>query len=268
MAKYKKIDMHILAQGHDRNMDGYLEKMDKGNVACAIVHGIPAYVHIEVSNFDPGDENAWVLSVVKRHKNRLLGSAYIDLTKPIKKCIAETEKYMKEGFIGVKIYPQYGYNGNDRKFDPYWDYLEKNNLICFIDCGWLLASKKDPSKRLQTNLSSPFCFEVPARTHPALRFELVHFGGGITYLETITMISRHPNVFADTSPGFGRWPFENDMPGMKNMDRKKVMLASNGAIYPYDEDEKFYIEKLGNIGYSEKDLEDFFYNNAAKLLKL
>jgi hypothetical protein len=61
-------------------------------------------------------------------------------------------------------------------------------------------------------------------------------------------------------------PFENDMPGMKTMNRTKVTYSSNGSSY--ETDEVFYPEKPRNIGYSEKEIEDFCYGNATRLLGL
>ena len=206
---------------------------------------------------------------MRKHPDRFLGSVMVDLRKPLESCVALAEKFREEGFIGVKLYTQMGVEAGLDEHEPFWSALERMGMIVFADCGFLLPNKLDPSMRLETRLSEPFSFEVPMRRHPKLKFELVHFGGGISYLQAIRLMKSLPNVYTDTSPGDGRWPLMNDMPGMRNMAEGRLMFASNTCVNPYEEDEKFYTEKLASVcGFNEKQIEDYFYNNAASFLGL
>lgn len=269
MKHYRKIDMHCFPRGYDRTGDNHLKKMDANNVQRAVLHGMAEYVIEVCDKVKVADHNAWVLAAVKKHPGRFMGSVMVDLRKPVKSCIALAKKYHEEGFVGVKLYTQLGVDPGLEKYEPFWDALEKMNMIVFPDCGCLLVSRVDPSRRIETRFAEPFSFEVPVRRHPRLRFELVHFGGGITYLQTVRMMNAFENVYSDTSPGDGRWALMNDMPGMRNMKKHKVMFASNSCVYPYEADEEFYVEKLKSVcGYDKKEIEDFFFNNAFRFLGL
>ena len=62
--------------------------------------------------------NEWVLRAVRKHPGRLYGSALIDLRDPAKKSIATVKHYAAEGFKSVKMFPNLGFDPND-KSDPF-----------------------------------------------------------------------------------------------------------------------------------------------------
>ena len=84
----KKIDIHLhppRADSPDPNMDEYVERMDRYEVAAGLVHGVPA-------DGWPGRGNDSVLRVMKAHPGRLFGSAFVDLLGPLDACIEEVRR--------------------------------------------------------------------------------------------------------------------------------------------------------------------------------
>lgn len=116
--------------------------------------------------------------------------------------------------------------------------------------------------------ATPFHFEVPARRHPGINFIFAHFGGAASYLETIVLTSRLKNTFADTCHGWGQWVFENNMPGLKSLDKDQILYGTDGAGNLYGKQEIWWTKKLSSLGWNKKEMYKYFYLNAAKLLKM
>ena len=224
----KKIDIHTHPIRDDRQMDGYLGLMDKHEVEAALVHG--TYL---------GDlDNAAVLRAVKAHPGRLFGSVHVDLREPIEDCIELVRRYAGEGFRSIKLFPNLGFDPSDEKLEDFWQVVEEMGLMCLSHCGWLGLKGR---KRISSRTAMPLSFEIPARMHPGINFILGHFGGGTTYLETITYTSRMENVFADTCPGFGRWVFQHRMPGLEGLNFEKVLYGTDNAGERYGQDQEVFI---------------------------
>ena len=251
----KKIDIHIHPVEGDPQMDGYVEIMDKYEVEAALVHGST----LATLN------NAAVLRAVKAHPDRLFGSVYVDLREPIEKCVDLVRRHSDEGFKSIKLFPNLGYDPSDEKFEPFWQVVEDLGLMCLSHCGWLGIKGR---RRISSRTASPMCFEIPARMHPGINFIMAHFGGGDTYLETLTYTSRLENMFADTCPGWGRWVFQHRMPGLEGLNFEKVLYGTDTAGDRYGQDEQWWTQTLFSMGKCKEDLYRYFYENGAKLLGL
>ena len=112
----------------------------------------------------------------------------------------------------------------------------------------------------------PAHFEAPARGHPGIKFIFAHFGGGATYLEAVVLVSRLPNAYADTCPGWGQWVFRNRMPGLAELNFEKILYGTDNAGEGYGESEKWWTEALLSMGRTEEDLNLYFYENSARIL--
>ncbi len=252
----KKIDIHTHATLQDPGMDKYLAVMDKHGVEAALVHG----------SMIEGRQNEEVLCAVKAHPNRLYGSVYVDLLKPVPECIELVKRHADEGFKSVKLFPNFGYDANDEKYEPFWQVVEDMNLMCLIHCGWLGHSKERAHLHIQSLTATPFHFEVPARRHEGINFIFAHFGGGASYLETVTLLSRLPNCHADTCPGWGWWVWAHRMPGLEGLDFSHVLYGTDNAGDGYERDEHWWTMHLTSMGRTKDDLDLYFYGNAARLL--
>ena len=243
-------------------MDTYVKAMDKYDVEVVLCHGLAS----EDYGFDYDNED--IVRAVKRHAGRVLGSAYIDLRKPVQECIDEVEKCAEAGFVCVKLFPNLGFDPNDECFEPFWQRVEDLGLLCLSHCGWLGPNRAKPHLRIQSITATPFHFEVPARRHPGINFIFAHFGGGASYLETVTLLSRLPNCYADVCPGWGRWVWQQRMPGLEGVDMSRILLGTDGAGEGYFETEAFWIQTFKSYGRTMQQIEDVLYNNAYRLLGL
>lgn len=255
------IDIHThCTRPADPLMDDYVKTMDEFGVEVALVHAL------ELNMFHPIGANEDVRRAVERHPGRLYGSGYIDLRNRVDENIKAVEQYAKWGFKSIKVFPNLGFDPNQEKHEPVWAAVEAHHLNCLSHCGWL--GPMTDKRWVSSITSSPFHFEVPARRHPGTNFIMGHFGGGATYLETVVLTSRLDNVFGDVTPGWGRWVFENKMPGLKALNFKQILYGTDNMGKKYGEDIAWWTKTLRALGCTREDLTNFFYNNGARILGL
>ena len=256
----KKYDIHTHLDHSDPSMDTYVRTMDKHDVEAILCHGWPARDYgLDIDNED-------VLRAMKRHAGRIYGSAYVDLRQPVPQCVDEVARYADAGCVCIKVFPNLGFDPNDEAFEPVWQKMEERGLMCLSHCGWLAPCRANPQMRIQSLTATPLHFEVPARRHPGINFIFAHFGGGFSYLETVTLLSRLPNCYADVCPGWGKWVWQNRMPGLEGLDMSRILFGTDSAGERYAEDEAFWTYTFRSYGRSKAEIQDFFYGNAARLL--
>lgn len=252
----KKIDVHLHPHGEkDPLMDEYVELMHKGEVVAGLVHG---------SRSDRKSRNEEIVRVCEKHRGKLFGSVCVDFLDKVEDVIGEIKHYASAGFKSIKLFPNFGYHPSDPKYDKIWETVEELGLMCLSHCGWL-GSYKGP-KNVDQLTARPFCFERAARNHQGINFIMAHFGGGAYYLETCVLTLRLPNFFADTCPGWGRWVFDNRMPGLTSLDFSHIMYGTDCIGTGYETDEHYWTRVHKSMGRSDEDIERYFYKNAAKLL--
>lgn len=256
----KIIDIHTHIIPSDPDMDGYVRAMDQHEVEVALVMGTPKQSKLR--------GNEAVARIVKRHAGRFYGGVNVDLREPVRSSIRLVREYADRGFKCVKFFPNLGFDANDEKYEPFWQVVEDLGLLALTHCGWLLHDPEQPKIRKSSLTATPFHFEVPARRHPGINFVFAHFGGGATYLETVVLLSRLANCYADTTPGWGTWVWENRMPGIQGVDRSKILYGTDSAGTKYGESIRAQSKMMRDNGYKPSDLKKFFYENAKRLLKL
>ena len=254
------IDIHLHCMTDDPSMDECVRLMDDAGVVAGLVHGVE---HRRASRVG-GNED--VLRAVRKHPDRLFGSAYVDLRNPASETIRTIEHYRAEGFVSIKVFPNLGYDPNDDCHEPVWEVVEALGMICLSHCGWLAPF--EDKRRVHSLTATPFHFEVPARRHPRINFIFAHFGGAATYLETIVLTSRLPNCFADVTPGWGKWVFEQRLPGLESLDFRRVLYGTDNAGERYRESLNWWTTTLGEMNRSSEDIQRFFHGNARRLLGL
>ena len=260
----QKIDIHLHPHANDPKMEKYLKIMDKHNVEAGLLHGLE---DIGWTGKDGDTANDAVVSAIKAHPGRFYGTVCVNFSKGIEKTLKTIKAFNDKGCMGIKLFPNCGFDPNDDQYEPIWKEVEKRNMLVFSHCGWLMPNEKDPSARIASiDGGSPFHFEVPARRHPKVKFIFAHFGGGATYLETLVLTSRLKNTFADCCPGWGRWVFENNLSGIGSMNRSQFLYGTDNAGEYYGIDDIWWTEKLLSLGFKYGELEMFFYSNSAKIL--
>ena len=254
----KTIDIHLHSRENDPGMDEYVRVMDDASVVAGLVHAVPTGTGSGMCG------NEGVLRAIQKHPGKLFGSMHVDLRDPIDDNIALIERYQGEGFVCVKMFPNLDFDPNDEEHEIFWQAAEDLGLMCLSHCGWL--APRDDGTRLHSITATPFHFEVPARRHPGINFIFAHFGGGATYLETIVLTSRLENCYADVCPGWGRWVFENRMPGLNALYFSQVMFGTDNAGAMYAEQIAWWTDTLRDMGRSDEDIQGFFHDTAARLL--
>jgi predicted TIM-barrel fold metal-dependent hydrolase len=263
----KKIDFHLHATPQSGpRMDDFVRIMDEHSVVAGLVHAYPGDLWFNQGAPGYYDDEA-VLAACEKHNGKLFGSVYIDLRESRERNIRKIEQFAAVGFKCVKMFPNLGFEPNDEIYEPVWDVIEHLHLACLSHCGWLQPSESNPKIRMSVATASPFHFEVPARRHPGINFIFAHFGGGATYLETITLCERLPNCFADCTPGWGRWVWAHHMPGLDDFPFLQFLYGTDNVPQgDYTQDEQWWIEILHGMGRTQADIENFFYGNAARIL--
>src|SRR5215471_16790833 len=170
--------------------------------------------------------NDEVAAFVRVYPHRLVGIASVDLYHPME-AVRELRRCVRElGFRGLRIVPWlWDLPPDDRRYYPlYAECVELGIPFC-----------------LQVGHTGPLCPSEPGRPIPyldrvALEFpELKIVGGHIGFPWTAEMISlatKYPNVFIDTSAyTVRRYPREL-VDYLHGHGRKKVMFGSNHPAWP------------------------------------
>ena len=266
----QKIDIHIHPRPDaDPTLDDYVRVMDEHSVVAALVHALPSQIwHTPASpsGAQATPDNDAVLAACQKHPGRLYGSCLIDLRDPPERSIETIERYAAAGFKCVKMFPDLGFDPNDEIHEPVWAAVEAHGLACLSHCGYVAYGVDTGHMRISSLTASPFHFEVPARRHPGIDFIFAHFGGGATYLETITLCERLDNCFADCCRGWGQWVWAHRMPGLEDFPMEKFLYGTDNMGEGYTEDEKWWADLLTDMGWTPGELMQFFYGNATRIL--
>lgn len=107
----------------------------------------------------------------------------------------------------MKMLPNLGFDPNDEIHEPVWEAIEAHGLACLSHCAYVAHGIDTGRMQLSSLTASPFHFEVPARRHPGINLIFAYFGGGATYLGTITLlrdwITASQTVVVAGDSGFG-----------------------------------------------------------------
>ena len=138
-----------------------------------------------------------VVSYVAQDPDRMLGFMSLDPTQP------GWQEEMHEGrerlgLVGIKLLPMYaGFHPQDEALDPLWRYAAKHGLPVLLHTGTTFVSKAPIECTLPRHL------DAVAIRHPDVKMILAHLGHPYEG-ETVAVIRKHPNLFADVSALFYR----------------------------------------------------------------
>ncbi len=137
-------------------------------------------------------DDRYVAKCVTQHPDRLVGFLSVDPTQ------SAWEKELQEGhqdlgLRGIKLLPMYaGFSADDPMLDPLWEYARKHSLPVLLHAGTTFVS--------QAPLEHTFPRHVDpvAIRFPEVKIILAHMGHPFEG-ETVAVIRKHPNVYADIS---------------------------------------------------------------------
>jgi predicted TIM-barrel fold metal-dependent hydrolase len=185
-------------------------------VVCFGLRGLKTGLHVP---------NDYIASFVAREPEKLIGFMSIDPGEPA--WLDDFNHSWRDLKLkGVKLGPIYaGFDPRDPKLDPLYSVCVKQNLPVLIHVGTSFV-RFGPLE-----WSRPILIDAVARRFPDLKIILAHLGHPWEG-ETIAVIRKHPNVYADVSALHYRpWQFYHSMMLAQEYGVHQKILF--GSDYPF-----------------------------------
>ncbi len=165
--------------------------------------GIDRAVLLPISCASKGFEippNKAVQELVQEHPDKFVGFASVDPNLGERAAEQLNEAVKDLGLKGVKLSPPLqGFRPDDEKVFPVYREAEKLGVPVLIHAGMAWNSK------LPVEYCNPLLLDKVARRFPGLKIVVAHFGWPWVR-ETLTLLLRHRNVYADLSGVYGLTP--------------------------------------------------------------
>ena len=239
----KKIDAHahIGVFGGWANVsidpEGLIEQMNAYEIEKTILCGT-----------DHTDNEA-VNQAQKKYPSRFMGIVF---TNPYegKKAVEKIYHYVQdEGFAGIKLHPlQHAYVADSEILDPVMQAAQDLNIPVFVHCG-------------HPPYSLPWSIALLAERFPSVKVIMIHMGHGHgVYIDgSLKMAKRYSNLYLEMSG----MPMNTKIKEAYDTVGKERILFGTDAPFHHPTIE---IQKVLTSGLTEKEMEDVFYHNAAKLM--
>jgi uncharacterized protein len=211
--------------------------------------------------------DADVAAYVAQDPEHLIGFLSVDPTQP------NWEDELREGhqdlgLCGVKLLPMYAnFYPQDKRLDPLWNYAIKYNLPVLLHTGTTFVSKAPLDCTLPRHLD-----EV-ARRFPDLKLILAHLGHPYEG-ETVAVIRKHANLFADVSALFYRpWQLFHSLMLVEEYNVwEKLLLGTDFPVTTVAETvaglRSLAEVKIDRFSLPADKIEDLIHRDALKLLGL
>lgn len=189
-ARGRAASTNVTAEEHWRAV----EVVDK-----ALVFGLYA---LHVGLVVPND---FVADYVQQHPEKLIGFASVDPNDPC--CLDELCRAIENLKLrGLKLGPIYqNVHPMDERMKPIYQYCQQNHLPIIIHQGATFP------RRAPLRFASPLLLEDVALAYPDLIIVIAHLGHP-WIAETVVLIRKHPNLYADISALHYRpWQFYNGL---------------------------------------------------------
>ena len=162
------------------------------------------------------------------------------------------EHYLRdENFAGVKMQPLFdAFTADSPMVDPVMEIARSYHKPVFIHCG-------------HPPYSLPWQIGLLAERHPAVPVVMLHMGHGHgVYIEaSLNMARKYENLFLETSGMPMGCQIRN---AYETVGSERVMFGIDSPFHHPSVE----IQRVYSCGLSEPQMEDVFYNNAARLMKL
>lgn len=145
-------------------------------------------------------DDTYIAEYVGKHPETLIGFLSVDPTQP------DWQDELRHGheqlgLRGIKLLSMYaGFRPDDRMLDPLWEYASKHQLPVLLHTGTTFIAQAPLECTLPRHL------DPVATRFPDVRMILAHLGHPYEG-ETVAVIRKHPNLYADISALFYR-PFQ------------------------------------------------------------
>lgn len=195
--------------------------------------------------------NELCLDAVNKYPDRILGMVYPNPHDGQKAVDMIYDYVQNKGFKGIKCNPlKQAYVADDEIMDPIMQAAEDLDIPVFMHCG-------------HPPYSLPWSIALLAERFPKVKLTMIHMGHGHgVYIDaSLKMAKRYPNLYLEMSgmpmPSKIREAYEE-------VGHDRIMFGTDAPFHPAAVES----QKVLCSGLDKRGMEDVFYNNAAKLMKL
>lgn len=195
--------------------------------------------------------NELCLDAVNKYPDRILGMVYPNPYDGQKAVDMIYDYVQNKGFKGIKCNPlKQAYVADDEIMDPIMQAAEDLDIPVFMHCG-------------HPPYSLPWSIALLAERFPKVKLTMIHMGHGHgVYIDaSLKMAKRYPNLYLEMSgmpmPSKIREAYEE-------VGHDRIMFGTDAPFHPAAVES----QKVLCSGLDKRGIEDVFYNNAAKLMKL
>jgi predicted TIM-barrel fold metal-dependent hydrolase len=233
----------------------FIGQMDEAKIDRAVL------VNPGIKGLPVRPTNEVVGEVLKKFPDRFIGFAGFDPNNG-EDSVDEIEYAIKTlGFSGIKSVPSaLELDINDRAFYPFYNKAEELGIPVLIHVGSVIL------KGLRTRHVHPLMIDDVAFDFPDLKIICAHLGGW-QYMDTISMMLQHRNVYADLS----FWPLNplfKDLVPWKLLENALMDKIMFGSDYPAGQTPSEAAESVRNLPISDGFKEKILGKNASMLLGL
>lgn len=267
----KYIDFHThYHPGDDPRVDTvFLNEMDKFGIEKSMILGLPNHPRYTLMGMTGFNEK--VYEFVSAHPDRLVMAAYIE-PRNVMEAQTQIQNYYDKGVRFFKMWPGHGYSPDDPMIYPVWEKLNDLKATVIFHTGMLgvrphLGEKVNRMAGMNAKFGQPVLLDHPARIFNDLTFVLAHTAYPWT-LEALEMAYMFPNIYLDFSCGLGYEAYnliDKLRPGRLIWERFLFGSDTAGAPGAAGRFVTRWTELMENPFFAPH-AEDFFYNNAKKLL--
>jgi len=161
--------------------------------------------------------NDWMAEVVKKYPEKFDFICDLDV-EDVSAAVKELERCVKElGAVGLKLGPAYqNFKANDEKYYPIYEKAQELDIAISFHSGHTYPT----TARLK--YAKVLDLDDIAIDFPKLRIVVCHMGS-YSYEDTVALMGKHDNVFADISP----------LATFAGLDRKALNPLVPVVDYPY-----------------------------------
>lgn len=224
--------------------------LDRGGVALAMISAWVAPRNVMISN----DE---VAGFVAEAPDRLIGVGSVDISKPME-AVREVRRCVEVlGFKAIRVLPWlWDLEPTDRHFYPVY--------VACCEAGVPFCTQIGHTGPLMpSDVGRPMLLDRVALDFPDLKIVAGHIGYPWTE-EAIALVTKHENVFIDTSAYTVRRYPPALLDFMRGHGRRKVMFGSN---YPMIAPARA-LEGLADLGLDDEARDLFLAGNARRVFGL
>ncbi|MDP6778963.1 MAG: amidohydrolase family protein [Candidatus Latescibacteria bacterium] len=249
--RYPKIDAHCHAGGGEEPGDSLVANQEPLGVKemwCSQLVGGGRIAPMDAVR----ERNDAVMGAVTRHPTRIRGLCFV-IPGYYNEALAEVERCLDAGFIGIKLYNQYRIC--DPAVGPVLDLAAERRIPILEHAGYPSAPE---FREKQPLISHGEHFAEASEKHPDTMMIHAHIGGGGDWERTIrAMRYASPNVYCDVSGS--------------NLDDGQVELAveelgAERVLYGSDGTMSGCVGKVIDATVTDEERELIFWGNAERVL--